>query len=77
MARLDANRFSFAHHHLAYENAGHAAVGPPLPPDSPNMSKLASLGGTAEGKQAARTDGWPKILAFLDEAFAGKSYAGR
>lgn len=73
MARLDAKHFAFARQHLAYENAGHAAVGPPLAADSPNMARLASLGGTVEGNQAARIDGWPKILAFLDQAFAGKA----
>ena len=31
------------------------------------------LGGTPEGNNAARADGWPKMLAFLDQAFAGKS----
>jgi dienelactone hydrolase len=77
MARLDAHHFAYAHRHLAYENAGHAAVGPPLPADSPNLKMLASLGGTPEGNQAARTDSWPKVLAFLDEAFAGKSCAAR
>ena len=73
MARLEAKHFAYAHKHLAYDNAGHAAFGPPLPADSPTMARLASLGGTAQGNQAARLDDWPKALAFLDEAFAGKS----
>jgi dienelactone hydrolase len=73
MARLEAKHFAYAHSHLAYDNAGHAAFGPPLAADSPNMSRLASLGGTAAGNQAARADNWPKTLAFLDQAFAGKS----
>jgi dienelactone hydrolase len=73
MSRLDVKHFAYAHHHLAYENAGHAVFGPPLPADSPNMSRLAGLGGTPQGNQAARVDDWPKALAFIDEAFAGKS----
>ena len=73
MARMEAKHFAYAHNHLAYDNAGHAAFGPPLPADSPNMARLAGLGGTPEGNQAARVDNWPKALAFLDEAFAGKS----
>lgn len=73
MARLEAKRFGYAHTHLAYDDAGHAAFGPPLPSDSPNLSRLAGLGGTVQGNQAARTDGWPKALAFLDRAFDGKS----
>jgi dienelactone hydrolase len=73
MARLDAAHFPYAHRHLAYDQAGHAAFGAPLPADSPNLPRLAGLGGTPEGNQAARTDGWPKVLAFLDEAFAGKT----
>ena len=72
-ARLDAKHFTFAHQHLAYDDAGHFAFGPPLPTDSPNLPRLAGLGGTPEGNQAARVDGWPRILAFLDQAFAGKA----
>jgi uncharacterized protein len=77
MARLEAKHFAYAHTHLAYDNAGHAVFGPPLPADSPNMARLAGLGGTPEGNQAARVDNWPKALAFLDQAFAGKTCAGR
>lgn len=73
MARLDSRHFGYGHQHLAYDNAGHAVFGPPLPADSPNMSRLAGLGGTPQGNQAARVDNWPRALAFLDSAFAGKS----
>ncbi len=69
IARLDRAGFGFPHRNLAYDNAGHAGFGEPLPPGSsvpPAM--LAQLGGTAEGNLAMRTDAWPKILAFLDEA---------
>ncbi|MBS0333085.1 MAG: dienelactone hydrolase [Proteobacteria bacterium] len=73
IARLDARRFAWPHSHLSYGDAGHAAFGPPLPASSPNLKRLASLGGTPEGNNAARADGWPKALAFLDRAFEGKS----
>ncbi|MFN3945318.1 MAG: acyl-CoA thioester hydrolase/BAAT C-terminal domain-containing protein [Allosphingosinicella sp.] len=53
---------------LAYENAGHAVYGRPVPEDDPRLPGLAALGGTPEGNNAARADGWPRILAFLKEA---------
>ena len=69
IARLDKAHFRFAHTNLAYDNAGHAGFGEPLPPGTvvpPAM--LTQLGGTAEGNLAMRADAWPKLLAFLDEA---------
>ena len=69
MARLDRSGFHYAHQHLAYDDAGHVGFGSPLPPDSPNIPKLASLGGTGPGNQAARADAWPKELTFLAAAF--------
>ena len=70
MARLDAARFRYPHQHLAYDNAGHAAFGkPPAPGVVVPAAMIAQAGGTAEGNVAARVDGWPKALAFLDEAF--------
>jgi uncharacterized protein len=67
MARLDRSKFRFAHTHLAYDNAGHAGFGEPLPPGTvlPDAI-LAQTGGTADGNLAMRADAWPKILAFLD-----------
>ena len=68
VARLDKARFRFAHKNLAYDNAGHAGFGEPLPPGfvvPPAM--LAEAGGTSDGNLAMRADAWPKILAFLDE----------
>ena len=73
MARLDAHHFAFPHRHLTYDDAGHAAVGPPLASNSPNLPRLAALGGSPAGNQAARSDGWPKVLTFFDDAFAGKT----
>ncbi|MBN8807426.1 MAG: alpha/beta hydrolase fold domain-containing protein [Sphingomonas sp.] len=53
---------------LAYADAGHAVFGVPLAPDSPALPSLAQLGGTAAGNQAARIDGWPRVIAFLHAA---------
>jgi dienelactone hydrolase len=50
---------------LAYPNAGHAVFGPPVAPDARGYATLAALGGTVEGNAAARVDGWPKVIAFL------------
>ena len=55
---------------LAYENAGHLCVGPPVAKDDPDYKHLAFLGGTIEGNNAARTDSWPKILAFARAVLA-------
>ncbi len=49
----------------AYKDAGHAAIGVPVPKSNPNYERLGSLGGTPEGNAQAREDGWPKIIAFL------------
>ena len=57
------------HQHLAYADAGHAGFGAPVAPDNPNLRHLADFGGTVAGNQAARSDGWPKALAFLATAF--------
>jgi hypothetical protein len=50
---------------LAYRDAGHGVLGPPLPPNHPRVAALAAQGGSPEGNNAARADGWPKILDFL------------
>jgi dienelactone hydrolase len=49
---------------LAYPNAGHLSVGPPLAESDENYSKLGFLGGTVAGNNAARAESWPKILDF-------------
>jgi hypothetical protein len=53
---------------LAYPDAGHLCVGPPLKRGDPLRSKVAVLGGTTEGNNDARADGWPRILAFARRA---------
>lgn len=50
---------------LAYNNAGHAIMGVPVEKTNPNYDRLDSLGGTDDGNNAARTDGWAKIVARL------------
>ena len=47
---------------LAYNDAGHAAFGLPLPLDDPRLTRR---GGTAQGTNAARSDSWKKAIAFL------------
>ena len=66
-ARLKARRFKHPVQLLEYGDAGHPAFGPPADPKSPTYANLASLGGTADGNQAARLDNWPRSLALLDE----------
>lgn len=76
MARLDARRFRYPHSHLAYDNAGHAAFGKPVAAGTPvNPAMFVQAGGTFEGTQAARVDGWPKTLAFLKTNLGGKGCA--
>ena len=53
---------------LAYENAGHAVLGIPLDKTNKNYDRLDSLGGTDDGNNAARADGWAKIVAHLEAA---------
>jgi dienelactone hydrolase len=50
---------------LSYEDAGHAVFGPPV---AGPHDWLASLGGSADGNNAARADSWPKVVAFLRAA---------
>jgi dienelactone hydrolase len=53
---------------LAYDNAGHGVLGLPVEKSNPNYDRLDSLGGTDDGNNAARTDGWPKLVAHLEAA---------
>jgi dienelactone hydrolase len=50
---------------LAYPDAGHFGFGPPLADDAPGLPSLAAMGGTPEGNNAARKDGWEQTKAFL------------
>lgn len=51
--------------HLSYPNAGHAVLGRPFNPDDPKVQGLLQLGGTLEGNLQARTEGWPRVIEFL------------
>lgn len=50
---------------LRYNDAGHAVFGPPV---AGPHDWLASLGGSADGNNAARADSWPKVVTFLRAA---------
>ncbi len=56
---------------LAFREAGHAVFGPPLAADNPFRERLAMMGGTVDGNAAAREDGWPRVIAFLDTHLTG------
>lgn len=53
---------------LAYNDAGHGVFGVPLAAADPKLARLGTLGGTPAANNAARQDGWPKVLAFLANA---------
>lgn len=55
---------------LAYKDAGHGGVGPPLAKGKPVPWMLTMFGGTQEGNLAARADGWARTIAFLKTALA-------
>jgi dienelactone hydrolase len=65
-ARLTAKGFKHPVQLLEYADAGHAVFGPPADPASPNYKNLGSLGGSADGNNAARQDDWPRAMAFMD-----------
>jgi dienelactone hydrolase len=69
-ARLKAKGFKPRVELLEYADAGHALFGVPLDKSNPAYPTLASLGGSADGNNAARMDNWPRTLAFLDQALA-------
>ncbi|WP_168581215.1 acyl-CoA thioester hydrolase/BAAT C-terminal domain-containing protein [Gephyromycinifex aptenodytis] len=56
---------------LSYPEAGHFAAGPPVDVTSEFYSRLDMFGGTPESNQAAREQGWPKVLAHLDRTLRG------
>lgn len=56
---------------LVYPDAGHGVMGAPSPASDPALRKWSALGGTPEANAAARADGWPRIVAFLNGALRG------
>jgi dienelactone hydrolase len=67
-ARLKDKRFGHPVQVLEYADAGHGVFGPPVDPSNPAFPTLGSLGGSPEGNNAARQDGWPRALGFLHAA---------
>jgi dienelactone hydrolase len=58
--------------HLCYPDAGHlcgGAPGLPVPGEVRLSQGFFSLGGTPAGNARARADSWPRVLAFLADAF--------
>lgn len=53
---------------LSYPEAGHGVMGAPTAASDPALRRWSVLGGTPEANAAARADGWPRIVAFLDAA---------
>jgi dienelactone hydrolase len=70
--RLDAHRFGHPHQALVYPQAGHGVGSFPFQPAGTTVihavtGGLTALGGTRPANAAARRDGWPKVLEFLDQ----------
>ncbi|MEV4510248.1 acyl-CoA thioesterase/bile acid-CoA:amino acid N-acyltransferase family protein [Dactylosporangium sp. NPDC049525] len=70
MRRLDDAHVTAAHRAMIYPEAGHGVGSFPYLPAgtaqrSPDTGVTRTLGGTRDADAAARSDGWPKALAFL------------
>ncbi len=74
MDRLRQHNHLFEFRHLYYENAGHKILKAYLPMAGSTTAARGRLilGGTDEGNARAQEDSWPKVLAFLEAAFADK-----
>lgn len=57
---------------LRYPAAGHGVMGAPIAASEADMRRFAEVGGTAQANAAARANGWPKIMAFLQAALVPK-----
>jgi dienelactone hydrolase len=69
--RLDRNGHQFDHQLLEYPDAGHDLTGSPDRPAGTDQVSPPG-GGTVDANNAARTDLWPKALAFLADATDGR-----
>ncbi len=75
MQRLDDAKVTVPHQALIYPDAGHGVGSFPYLPAGvaqadPAGGVVRSRGGTRAADAAARSDGWPKVLAFLEAARA-------
>jgi len=72
LARLRNHQHRFVSRHLSYEGAGHAIRKAYLPMgDSTTAARgRLVLGGTPEANARAQADSWPRVLQFLESAFA-------
>lgn len=76
MKRLREQKHSYPIQHLSYPDAGHL-IGAPYVPTTVSAIRHAvtggnfALGGTAKGTAFARSDSWPKVLAFLKQNLTG------
>lgn len=73
--RLQRSNFPHAFEHLCYDNAGHSIAWPHGPATMlrsvhPVSGDEMDMGGTPEGTARARSDSWPRMLAFLHDALA-------
>jgi hypothetical protein len=72
--RLQGNRHPYPFAHLSYEGAGHGITFPYTPTTStsyvhPVDGRTYSLGGDPAMTAYASADSWPKVLAFLRDAW--------
>jgi dienelactone hydrolase len=81
--RLKGAHFAFAVERLNYPHAGHLAGRPEIVPAwhgavrHPVSGREMDLGGNAKGDAASSLDAIPKVLDFLQTAFAAKSPASQ
>ena len=68
VGRLEANDRPFPHEHLRYEGAGHM-IAPPGYKPAASWTNRFELGGSPEADGFANADSWPKVTAFLADAF--------
>lgn len=73
-ARRDAAGDGLTTTLLAYRDAGHFGVGPPVPSGADVPAMITMFGGSKEGNVAARADGWPRTIAFLKQALASPAF---
>lgn len=52
--------------HLRYADAGHSVFGKPFDPAKVDSYTVTGLGGSVGSNLAARVDGWPRVLTFLN-----------